>query len=98
MKLDLADKYDPLSYSDEYMEGHVDSTPTIKVQMIPFLPKVIVSDEGEEEDDTWGERDTIPCPPPYPQPHMKREVNWSVVWVLLFTIAFWGTVTYFIFR
>jgi len=97
--LDMADKYDPLSYQDEYSEGNVDSTPTIRVQVPNFEPKVIVSEmDTQPAFDIWGERDTTPCPPPYPHPHMKREVNWAAVAVIAATIAFWGTLTYFIFR
>lgn len=96
--LDLADKYDPLSYSDEYTEGSVDSTPTIRVQVPKFEPKVIVSEmDTQPAFDLWGERDTIPCPPPYPQPYEPAAVGgrWAAV---LFTLAFWATVAYFVFR
>lgn len=97
--LDLADKYDPLSYSDEYTEGAVDSTPTIRVQVPKFEPKVIVSEmDTQPAFDIWGERDTIPCPPPYPQPYEKREVNWGAVAVILATFVFWAGLSYFVFR
>lgn len=87
--LDMADKYDPLSYEDD--------EPTVRVQ-VPNIP--ILATVGEEEDDfdLHGDRDTLPCPPPYPQPHMRQEVNWGAWASLLFLALFWGTIAYFIFR
>lgn len=96
--LDMADKYDPLSYQDEY----ADSEPTIKVQVPSFLPKVTVSDEGEEEYDLYGHRDTIPSPPSYPEcvdGHTEtRYPGVGLLIVLGFGLTFWSLVAYFIFR
>ena len=83
--LDMADKYPPA-------ESFEDEDPTIKVQVPNFEPKVIV------ENDIWGERDTIPCPPPYPQPYVSKGVNGAAISVLVATIAFWASITYFLFR
>lgn len=87
--LDMADKYDPLSYQDEYDDP--DSVPTIRVQVPVFTPQVVVGD-----DDPDGTRDTIPSPPPFP--HEEQSVNVAAIAVVLATMAFWATVTYFIFR
>lgn len=85
--LDMADRYDPLSYQDE--------EPTIKVQVPSFLPKIIVSDEGEEVYDLDGGRDTIPCPPP----HMEtRYPGVGLLMTLGFGLIFWSTLAYIIFR
>jgi len=83
--LDLADKYEPLSYEDD--------EPTVKVQVPEFLPKVIVSDEGEDDEDN---RATIPSPPP-----IHEETTYPGVGLLIalgFGLIFWGTIGYFIFR
>jgi len=88
--LDMADKYPPAEDFD-------DEDTTVRMHVPTFLPKVIVEDEGEDEYDLWGARDTIPCPPPYPHPHMKREVNWGAVGILAFTIVFWWTVGYMLY-
>lgn len=92
--LDMADKYEPLSYTDEYSDP--DSEPTVKIQVPDFLPKVIVSDEGEEVYDLDGGRDTIPCPPPI---HEEKTYPGIGLLICLSTgLLFWGTVAYFIFR
>lgn len=81
--LDMADKYEPLSYEDD--------EPTIKVQVPEFLPKVIVSDEDDEDN-----RATIPSPPP-----ADMEKTYPGVGLLItlgFGLIFWGTIGYFIFR
>lgn len=85
--LDMADRYDPLSYQDD--------EPTIKVQVPDFLPKIIVSDEGEEVYDLDGGRDTIPCPPPHTE---TRYPGVGLLMVLGFGLTFWSMVAYFIFR
>lgn len=85
--LDMADKYEPLSYEDD--------EPTIKVQVPEFLPKVIVSDEGEEVYDLDGGRDTIPSPPPFQE---KTYPGVGLLMTLGFGLIFWSTLAYFIFR
>jgi len=88
--LDMADKYEPLSYEDE--------DTTVRVQVPTFHDQVIVS--GENDDfDLHGARDTIPCPPPYPQPYEEKRYPGVGLLICLATgLAFWGTVAYFIFR
>ncbi len=94
--LDMADKYDPLSYQDEYTEGAPDSTPTIRVHIPKFAPQVFL--EAENDDfDLHGERDTIPCPPPYPHPYERTGINVGAWAILLATIGFWAAVAYLIF-
>ena len=89
--LDMADKYPPAD--DDYSP---ESTPTIKVHVPEFLPKVIVSDEGEEVYDLDGGRDTIPSPPPA---HMETTYpGVGLLIVLGFGLTFWSMVAYFIFR
>ncbi len=99
--LDMADKYDPLSYQDD--------EPTIKMQVPYFYPKVIVSDDGtgveviehmgSPEDVGDVSRDTIPCEPPYPHPYEeKRYPGVGLLITLGFGLIFWGTLGYFIFR
>jgi hypothetical protein len=91
--LDMADKYEPLSYTDEH------DRPTVKVQSCPVIPLVTVSDPGEDEYfDLHGTRDTIPCPPPYPQPYEVRYPGVGILLALGTGLLFWGTVAYFIFR
>jgi len=80
--LDMADKYDPLSYQDE--------EPTIRVQVPTFQYQVVV-----EADDPHGDRDTIPSPPPFQE---KRYPGIGLLIVLSTGLLFWGTVAYFIFR
>ncbi len=84
--LDMADRYDPLSYQDE--------EPTIRTQVPTFLPKINVSDEGEDEYDLYG-RDTIPCPPPHTE---TRYPGIGLLMVLGFGLTFWSLVAYFIWR
>lgn len=86
--LDMADKYDPLSYQDE--------EPTVKMQVPTFLPRIEVSEEGEDDYfDLQGQRDTIPCDPPYEE---KRYPGVGLLLCLATGLAFWGTLAYFIFR
>lgn len=89
--LDMADKYDPLSYQDE--------EPTVKVHMPNFLPKVIVDGQDCEED-MYGTRDTIPMPPSYPDSHFqeKRYPGVGLLLCLGTGLAFWGTVAWLLFR
>ena len=94
--LDMADKYEPLSYTDEYTDP--DSEPTVKIQVPDFLPKVII--EGEEVYDLDGGRDTIPCPPPSFEGE-RGEKSYPGIGLLLCLVSgglFWGTVLYYIFR
>jgi hypothetical protein len=88
--LDMADKYPPAD--DDYAP---DSTPTIRVQVPEFLPKAIVSDEGEEVYDLDGGRDTIPSPPPNME---KTYPGVGLLMTLGFGLIFWSTIAYFIFR
>lgn len=85
--LDMADKYEPLSYQDEYSDP--DSEPTVKIQVPVFDPQVVV-----------GERDTIPCPPPSFEGE-RGEKSYPGIGLLLCLVSgglFWGTVLYYIFR
>lgn len=87
--LDMADKYPPA-------DSFEDDEPTIKVQVPEFLPKVIVSDEGEEVYDLDGGRDTIPSPPPA---HMETTYpGVGLLMTLGFGLIFWSMIAYFIFR
>jgi len=92
--LDMADKYPPAEDFD-------DEETTIKMHVPTFLPKVIVEDKGEEFD-LHGVRDTIPCPPSYPNDvEGHTETTYPGVGLLMtlaFSLIFWGTVGYFIFR
>lgn len=81
--LDMADKYEPLSYVDEYADP--DSEPTVKIQVPSFHPQVVVD-----------ERDTIPCPPPFEEKHQGP--NWGALAALAFCLVFWGTVAYLVWR
>lgn len=92
--LDMADKYPPAEDFD-------DEEITIKVQVPTFHDQVIVS--GENADfDLHGERDTIPSPPSYPEDvEGNPDTRYPGVGLLLCLVtgvAFWGTVTYFLFR
>lgn len=99
--LDMADKYPPA----ESFEDDDGDRPTIKVQVPDFLPQVIVSDEGEESD-LYGERDTIPSPPSYPECMPERveergQKSYPGLGLLIalgFGVTFWSIVTYFLFR
>jgi len=105
--LDMADKYDPLSYQDE--------APTVKVQQPYFFPQIIVGEDGHsveivegillgDEDilNTIDDRDTIPAPPPYPMPHTaedpKRYPGIGLLIAFGFGFAFWGFVAYLLWR
>lgn len=89
--LDMADKYPPAD--DDYGS---DSVPTIRVQVPDFIPKVIVSDEGEEVYDLDGGRDTIPSPPPA---HMEKTYpGVGLLMTLGFGLIFWSMLAYIIFR
>lgn len=81
--LDMADKYDPLSYQD-------DEEITLKMQA-PNL-------QGEEDFDLHGQRDTIPCPPPYPEPYEQKDPRMGLLIILAVCVPFWATVAYFLFR
>lgn len=94
--LDMADKYEPLSYEDA-----PDSTPTIKVQVPTFTDQVVLS--GENDDfDLHGERDTVPSPPSYPEcvpGHTENKYpGVGLLMTLGFGLIFWSTLAYFIFR
>jgi hypothetical protein len=80
--LDMADKYEPLSYEDD--------EPTVKVQVPNFLPHVII--EGDEDT-----RATIPSPPPAHEEETTYP-GVGLLITLGFGLIFWGTVAYFIFR
>lgn len=88
--LDMADKYPPAESFDE------DDGPTIKVQVPEFHHQVVV-----EADDPHGDRDTIPCPPSYPECVEGHETTYPGVGLLIvlgFGLTFWSLVAYFIFR
>jgi len=93
--LDMADKYPPA----ESFEDDDDDRPTIKVQVFEPVPQVIVGDEGA---DLYGERDTIPSPPSYPECIPERaEKTYPGVGLLIalgFGLIFWSLVGYIIFR
>lgn len=80
--LDMADKYEPASYSDD--------EPTVKVNMEAILPKVIVDDDDFEP--------TLPSArtPVFPQEKTYPGVGLLLAFGTGF--IFWGTVLYFIFR
>jgi hypothetical protein len=86
--LDMADRYDPLSYQDEYSD---DSEPTIKIQVPKFENQVVVDEHT---------RDTIPSPPPSFEGELgeKRYPGVGLLLCLVTGAAFWGTVAYFVFR
>ena len=92
--LDLADKYPP---SEDFEDD--DDRPTIKVQVFEPFPQVIVGDE--QSVDLYGERDTIPSPPSYPECEPERmETTYPGVGLIIalgFGVAFWATVSYFLF-
>ena len=92
--LDMADKYPPA-------ESFEDDEPTIKVQVPEFIPRIVVSDEGEEVYDLDGGRDTIPSPPSYPECVEEPTKTYPGVGLLMtlgFGLIFWSTLAYFIFR
>lgn len=86
--LDMADKYPPA-------EDFEDTT--IKVQVPDFFPQVVV-----EADDPHGDRDTIPCPPSYPEDvEGHAETRYPGIGLLICLVtgtAFWGVVGYFLFH
>ena len=84
--LDMADKYEPLSYQDD--------EDTVRVQVPTFLPRIEVGDEGEDEYDLYGQRDTIPSPPPYQE---KRYPGVGLLICLVTGFAFWGFIAYLLF-
>ena len=95
--LDMADKYEPLSYQDEYADP--DSEPTVKVHMPNFLPKVIVEDGVDFDDDPT--LPSAPSPVLLAQSKHQEEKTYPGVGLLLCLVTgglFWGTVLYFIFR
>ncbi len=77
--LDMADKYEPVSYQDD--------EPTIKINMNPILPKVIVEDDEP----------TLPSMR-NPFTEEKRYPGIGLLLCLGTGLAFWGTVVYLIFR
>jgi hypothetical protein len=104
-KLDMADKYDPLSYQDE--------EPTVRVQQPYFFPQIVVGEDGhsveivegvllQDEDiiNTHDDRDTIPAPPPYPQDQWEERRYPGVGLILSFGtgLLFWGFVAYLLWR
>lgn len=83
--LDLADKYEPLSYQDD--------EPTVKVNMEAILPKVVIEGDTDEWDD--------PTLPSARTPVFHQEKTYPGVGLALCLgtgLLFWGTVFYFIFR
>jgi hypothetical protein len=89
--LDLADKYEPLSYQDG--DEYVDSEPTIKVQVPTFLPKVIVN---ETDDPEWDDEDTevMPMPPIHSD---NRYPGIGLALVVVTGAAFWGALLWRLF-
>lgn len=83
--LDMADRYEPLSYQDE------DNEPTVKVNMEAILPKVVVDDEEDFEP-------TLPSMRRPVFPEEKRYPGVGLLMTLGFGLIFWSTVAYFIFR
>jgi len=89
--LDMADKYEPLSYEDD--------EDTIRIQVPTFHPQVVIGGPENDDFDLHGERDTIPCPPPaHLLQESKRYPGVGLLICLVTGLAFWGTVAYFIFR
>lgn len=93
--LDMADKYPPAESFD------LDDEPTIRVQ-VPNIPVLATVGEEDEDFDLHGDRDTIPCPPSYPECVEERgEKRYPGVGLLLCLVtglAFWGAVAYFVLR
>lgn len=77
--MDMADKYEPLSYTDEYADP--DSEPTVKIQVPTFHPQVVVDEQ---------ERDTIPAPPPIHEE--TRYPGAGLLLVLSTSFLFWAAV------
>jgi hypothetical protein len=88
--LDMADKYEPLSYQDA--DEYVDSTPTIKVQVPTFLPKVIV----EADDPSWDDEDTEVMPAPFKEEE-TRYPGIGLALVVVTGAAFWGAILWWLF-
>ena len=80
--LDMADKYDPLSYQDD--------EPTVKINMEAVLPKVIVDDDDFEP--------TLPSARSPVFPQEKKDPRLGLILILAVCVPFWATVAYFIFR
>jgi hypothetical protein len=80
--LDMADRYDPLSYQDE--------EPTIKIDMNAVLPKINMDDEDDEP--------TLPSMRTPVFHEEKRYPGVGLLLCLSTGLLFWGTVAYFIFR
>jgi hypothetical protein len=80
--LDMADRYDPLSYQDE--------EPTIKIDMNAVLPKINMDDEDDEP--------TLPSMRRPVFAEEKRYPGVGLLLCLSTGLLFWGTVAYFIFR
>lgn len=81
--LDLADRYEPVSYTDE------DDEPTVKVHVPDFFPKVIV-----EEDENH--IDTIPAPPPHMEERTYPGVGLLIA--VGTGLLFWGSIAYICFH
>lgn len=84
--LDMADKYEPLSYEDD--------EPTIRVQVPTFLPKVIVSSDAND-DPSWDDEDTEVMPAPF-----KEETRYPGIGLALVVVtgaAFWGALLWWLF-
>jgi len=79
--LDLADKYEPLSYQD------MDDEPTVK--MYPVLPKVIIDGDGEDDEPTIPDMRA-------PIQEEKTYPGIGLLIALGTGLLFWGTVIYFI--
>jgi hypothetical protein len=89
--LDMADTYPPA-------ESFEDDEPTVRTHVPNLFPKVIVS-EDEGGFDLHGDRDTIPCAPPYPQPYDEaRYPGVGILIALGMGLLFWGTIAYIIFH
>lgn len=93
--LDMADKYEPLSYQDESRSSideydDPDSEPTVKIQVPTFDNQVVVSEA----------RDTIPCPPPTFEFEGERgEKSYPGIGFLICLVtgvAFWGFIGWLI--
>jgi hypothetical protein len=85
--LDMADKYPPAE--------NFDNEPTVKVHIPNFFPKVIV----EEDPDLYGQRDTVPCEPPYPAPYEGRVYPGVGLLISIGVgLIFWATLDYIFFH
>ena len=84
--LDLSDKYEPLSYTDEYADP--DSEPTVKIHMSAVHPQVILTDDDEP---------TLPSMRNPLFPEEKRYPGVGLIIVLLSGAFFWGAVLWYFF-